>query len=169
MTLQLNQDEYQDIQTFLYHEAKLLDDWKLDEWLDVLTDDIRYHIPIRITRERGSETEFNDTSAHIDDNKYRLRKRVERLETEYAWAEDPASRTRHLVSNILITNTTDGEYDVTSNFILYRNRGDDPDHDLLSGERKDVLRRVNDELKITERTVLLDQSTLDTHNISFFI
>ena len=54
--------------------------------------------------------------------------------------------------------------------MLYRTRGDVPAFDILSAERHDVLRRAETgELQLARRTILLDQSTVLTHNIGFFM
>ena len=38
--------------------------------------------------------------AHFDEDRYSLEKRVERLDGDHAWTEDPPSRTRHFVTNV---------------------------------------------------------------------
>ena len=60
------------------------------------------------------------------------------------------------------------ESDVRSNLLLFRSRWDDPEHVVLSAERRDVLRRVDGEWKLAKRVVILDSATLPTMNISFF-
>lgn len=159
-----------EIEAFLKHEAELIDDRKFDEWLQLMTDDIVYQVPIRTTRDEREE-EFTDTY-HVDDNRFRLEKRVERLKTEYAWAEQPPSRTRHFVSNVRLTDTHDAddhqEYRVKSNLMLYVTRGDKPDPVVLSGERHDRIHH-NGDLRLAERVVLLDNTTLPLDRISVFI
>jgi len=97
---------------------------------------------------------------------------VERVETGFAWAEEPPSRLRHFITNIRageVRETPSGEEsDVRSNLLLFRSRWDDPEHVVLSAERRDVLRRVDGEWKLAKRVVILDSATLPTMNISFF-
>lgn len=158
-----------DVRRFLLREAELLDDRRFQEWLDCLTSDVEYRIPVRVTREAESDAAFIDM-AHIDDDKYRLDKRVERLQTHYAWAEDPPTRTRHFVSNIRVTATdTDGELTAKSNVLVSILRGDDPDPRFLSGERVDRLRRVDGDLLLADRRVELDHTTLPVASLSIFI
>ena len=96
--------------------------------------------------------------------------RVLRLETEYAWAEDPPSRSRHFVTNVQVAPGDSGdEFEVTSNLLLYRTRGDVATYDILSGERKDVLRRAGDGFRLAKRVVLLDQTTIMTHNLALIM
>ena len=158
------------VEQFLYFEAELLDDGRFEEWLDVLADDIEYLMPTRVTRSRGDGSEFLADMYHFEENKYRLRKRVERLGSEYAWAEDPPSRTRHAVNNVRVRpgEGTD-EFAVRSVLLLYRSRGETADHDLLSAERHDVVRREPDEWRLARRVILLDQATVATHNLSVFL
>jgi 3-phenylpropionate/cinnamic acid dioxygenase small subunit len=161
------------IEDFLYLEAELLDDRKLREWLDLLTDDVRYWMPIRHNPLERPE-DLSDELAkpgdgyYFDDDKTSLRVRVERLYVRNAWAEMPPSRTRHLVSNVRIKNDDGSEMEVHSNFLVYRTRME-TDQDTFVGTRRDILRRVNDSLKIAKRTIILDQAVLSAKNISIFL
>jgi 3-phenylpropionate/cinnamic acid dioxygenase small subunit len=161
------------IEDFLYLEAELLDDRKLREWLDLLTDDVRYWMPIRHNPLERPE-DLSDELAkpgdgyYFDDDKTSLRVRVERLYVRNAWAEMPPSRTRHLVSNVRIKNDDGSEMEVHSNFLVYRTRME-TDQDIFVGTRRDILRRVNDSLKIAKRTIILDQAVLSAKNISIFL
>ncbi|WP_256301535.1 aromatic-ring-hydroxylating dioxygenase subunit beta [Haloarchaeobius salinus] len=155
---------------FLYREAEFLDDGRLHDWLELLTDDVEYRVPRRVTRERGSEeSEFSDDGFHYREDLGTLRTRVKRFDREYAWAENPPSRTRRFVSNVRVEETSDDEVRVKSNLLLYRNQGDTTDSDLLVGERHDTLRRVDGSFKLAQREVQLDQTILDTRNLSFFL
>src|SRR5688572_11640103 len=94
-----------EIEQFLYEEAELLDDRRLHDWLALLTDDIRYRMPTRdnrVRREQSKELSGETEMAYFDDDKRTLVQRVKRLDTGLAWAEDPPSRTRHLVTNVRI-------------------------------------------------------------------
>jgi len=160
----------QEIDSYLFREAQLLDSGRFEDWLETLTEDVVYRMPLRVTRERRSANEFAGEMAHFDESRASLEMRVKRLGTRQAWAETPPSRTRHFVSNVRSWHgDCDDEFLVYSNLLLYRNRGDSPDHDLLSAERRDQLRRVDGELKLAVRTILLDQSTLGTLNLSVFL
>ncbi|AFK20974.1 3-phenylpropionate/cinnamic acid dioxygenase subunit beta (plasmid) [Haloferax mediterranei ATCC 33500] len=155
---------------FLFDEAERLDDGKLHEWLELLTDDVEYRVPRRVTRERGSEqSSFSEDGFLYREDMGTLTTRVERYDREYAWAENPPSRTRRFVSNVRVHDESDDEIRVKSNLLLYRNQGDTTEHDLLVGEREDQLRRVDGALKLARRTVYLDQTILATRNLSFFL
>lgn len=157
---------------FLYKEAQLLDDRQPIEWFEtVLTDDIDYRIPIRTTRERSAETEFSENSYHMQEDRGSLKVRVERMENDFAWSEDPPSRNRRFVSNVRVVDRDEavGEVAVKNNLLVHRTRADDTDPDLISGERHDTLRRVGDGWKLAERRVLLDHTVLGTPSLSIIL
>lgn len=156
-------------QEFLEHEAALLDHNRFHEWLALMTEDVVYTIPIRVTRRRGREDVVRDMF-HVEDNIHSLTLRVRRLDTDVAWAEDPPSRTRRFVTNVrVVAGDADGGLAVTSYLLFYRSRGDDGSHDLVSAERFDTLRIVEGELRLSRREVVLDQSTLGTKNLGVFL
>jgi len=159
-----------DVEQFLYYEAMLLDDRRFDDWLALLADDLEYWMPVRSTRARGDEAnEFAKPgeSAFFDDDKNSMSERMRKLVTGYAWAEDPPSRTRHLVSNVRI-NGIDGEtIDIGCNFMLYRSRLAN-DEDLWVGRREDRLRRNGESFVIARRHVYLDHVSLTSKNLSIF-
>jgi 3-phenylpropionate/cinnamic acid dioxygenase small subunit len=93
---------------------------------------------------------------------------VKRLDTGMAWAEDPPSRTRHLVTNVQITPRPQaGEYDVCSAFLCYRTRLE-TDVNIFAGRRDDVLRRTPSGWQIARRRILLDQNVVLAKNLSIF-
>jgi 3-phenylpropionate/cinnamic acid dioxygenase small subunit len=155
---------------FLYSEAELLDDNRLHDWLALLCDDIVYEVPIRVTRERAAGPGFSKSGFHMWETLSSLRTRIERLDGDYAWAEDPPSRTRRLIGNVRVAYADeDRTLAVKSNFLLYRGRHDTPDHQLLAGERRDLLRETDDGLRLAHREVLLDQTTLSMANLAILL
>lgn len=156
------------VEDLLVLEAQLLDDRMFDAWLELFTEDVIYRAPVRITRKQG-HSEIVDDMFHFDENIYSLRLRVRRLHTDVAWAEDPPSRTRHHISTVHVSpGTGQDELIARSAVLLYRNRGDAAEHDLLSMDRHDVLRRTERGLRIANRRALLDQATVGTKNLGVF-
>ena len=161
-----------EISQFLYREAKLLDDWKFREWLDVFAEDISYTLrttPNAQTRDRRRSIE-PPTTWVFNDTKDLLERRVARLETGMAWAEEPPSRTTHMVSNVIVEPTeVDGEYDVYVTYLLYRTQKE-KDITIYCGKRHDKLRQVESDLgfQIFNRKITLDQVTYNSHNLSVF-
>lgn len=159
-----------DITDWLHAEADLLDEGKYRQWSELLADDLHYVVPVRVTREREAESDVIVGMTHWDDDRNAIEMRVLRLETEYAWAEDPPSRSRHFVTNIQVApGENSDEFAVRSNLLLYRTRGDVPTYDILSGKRSDVIRRVAGGFFLVKRVVLLDQSTVMTHNLALIM
>src|SRR5580692_6328412 len=136
----MNEDFHREVEQFLYREARLLDERRFDEWLALLTDDIRYWMGGRSNRyprrskaiaildpARYVEDDMarDDELAILDEDKRSLTGRVRRLDTGMAWAEDPPSRTRHLVTNIEVERgDAASEVKAYSNFIVYRSRAE---------------------------------------------
>ena len=172
-----------EVEQFLYREARMLDDRRFKEWLTLFTGDVRYWMVNRSNRyprhskaisildpARYVEDDINsdDELAILDEDKSTLEARVARLDTGMAWAEDPPSRTRHMISNIEVEgDASDGEIKVYSNFIVYRSRAQ-LEEDFYVGARQDLLRRVDGEWKIARRRLVLDQNVLSAKNVSVF-
>lgn len=156
---------------FLVAEAALLDERRFDEWLELFTDDLEYIVPVRTIKRRGNGDDVDWESRHYDDNKASMSLRVRRLtETDVAWAEDPPSFTRRMVSNYrYAAGPGETELTVKTNLLLFRSRGTSGQHDLIAGARTDVLRLVDGRLKIAKRHVVLDQATLGTKNLGVFL
>lgn len=156
------------LRQFYAEEASRLDDREFEAWLDMLTDDVHYRVPVRTTTAEGGASEFLDL-CYVDDNRWRLEKRVERLRTEHAWAERPHTRTRHFVTNVRVVADDGDEVTATSNLLLYLNRGSSAESHVLAGERRDVVRRTGEGLRVAERTVYLDLATLPLDKLSVFV
>ena len=134
------------------------------------SDDTHYFMPIRRTRPRRElAKEFTQPGeiAYFDDTKQSLLGRVAKIASGTAWAEDPPSRTRHLVTNIRITEDRGDELDVASNFILYRTRLKSEETTWI-GSRSDVLRWDGDCFLIAKRLIRLEQTVLLSQNLSNF-
>src|SRR6266487_2231748 len=165
----------QQIEEFLYHEAELLDERRFNEWLDLLTEDVRYWMPMRRNVKFGElEREFTREGQDInwfDEGKETLTQRVQQILTGVHWAEEPLSRICHMVSNMQILHVTPSvlepaEVTVKCRFLIYRNRVE-TETDLLVGKREDVLQRVHGEWHIRQRKVVLDQNVLLAKNLTF--
>ncbi len=159
---------YGEIVEFYYREAELFDSSRLADWLATLTADVRYVMPVRTTTFRAKGDGFEDVS-FFDENFASLQTRVKRLETDFAWAETPPSRTRHFVTNILAqAGETSGDFNIRSNFMVTRTRADQG-YQFFTGLRQDLLRRAGDrEFKLAFRRILIDQTILSGSNLSIF-
>lgn len=173
MTVQgtgVDRDTRESIRDFLYLEALALDERRFRDWLELFADDAHYEMPVRVTREKLSEWELSPNSRIFDDSKETLDVRVKRLETDFVWAEQPPSRTRHFITNVVVEPTErPDEFRARSNCLVYRSRGDDHTPSLFSAQRNDVLRRAGDGWLIVHRWAALDQAVVNAHNMSIFI
>ena len=161
---------WHELQQFYFHEAWLLDQRKLNDWLDLLTEDVLYSMPRRKNvMRRDSEREFTGPGDmnFFEDDKELMRVRVARLETDMAWAEDPPSRTTHLISNLIVAPGEGGEVNAKTAFIVYKSHLE-TDSSLYTGWRDDVLRREDEGWKIAKRTIYMNANVLLSKNISIF-
>ncbi|WP_428536014.1 aromatic-ring-hydroxylating dioxygenase subunit beta [Rhodopila sp.] len=160
-----------ELMPFYIREAWLLDERKFREWLDIFTDDVLYFMPRRKNvprRELQRElTSLGDLAILEEDKRY-LEMRVTRLDTGMAWAEEPPSRTRHLVGNLEADKLDNGEVQARTAFMVYRSHLE-TDSQLLSGCREDVLRKVDGVWKVARRMIVLDANVLLDKNLSVFL
>jgi 3-phenylpropionate/cinnamic acid dioxygenase small subunit len=155
---------------FLVEEAHLLDTHQFEAWLELLTDDISYVMPVRVTAVKAVDEATVQTMHHFREDRYALRKRVERFLTTHAWTEDPQSRVRHHVTNVRTFAGRDfNVFEVESALLLFRSRGDRNPPDLVSAGRRDILRQTHDGLRLASRVVKVDESVLRTQNLAVFL
>lgn len=157
-----------EVEEFLFHEASLLDERRYEEWLALLTEDIHYWMPIRRTttaREVANEFTKPGDMAFFDDDKRALGLRVKRLGAGRAWAEDPPSRTRHLITNLRITGVAGDSVSTSANFQLYRTRLNS-EEDSWIGRREDTVRRVDGGFMLARRHIFLEQTVILSQNMS---
>lgn len=163
---------YNQILQFLYVEARLLDEIRLKEWGATLAQDLIYTAPLRETRPVNQQAaSVVRTMQHYHDDLRSVMGRIVRLTgTKSAWAEDPPSRTRRLVTNVLVEATDKpDEYSVRSYLLVTRSRFNFDEFDLISAERRDVLRADGESFKLARREILLDQAVLGTPNLAIFL
>lgn len=147
----------QEAEDFLYDEAALLDQWRLDEWLTLFTEDARYMVPS--TDMPNSDP--RETLGLIDDDIVRLRGRVTRLNSRRAHREFPVSRTRRMITNVRVTEAKGGDATVTASFLVYRVRNGQV-HPLM-GRYEYKLTRTPEGLRIRSRRAELDLDALIPH------
>lgn len=173
----MSHERIHSVQQFLYREARLLDDRRFREWLSLLTDDIDYSMPTRFNRLREGPDEQWEIEKELDElcffeeTKHSLTARVERFYTGMAWAEEPPSRTRHLITNIEVLESDKAdEVLVYSSFLTYRGRleGLEGDEDFFVGRREDTLRHVGDDWKLARRRIITDAIVMNAQNLSIF-
>jgi p-cumate 2,3-dioxygenase subunit beta len=150
------------IEDFLYEEAALLDAWKLDEWLGLLTEDATYRVP---SNDRP-DADPRGTLFTIADDIARIRARVTRLKDRNAHAEFPPSRTRRLITNVRIVERN--PLRVEANFVVYRYRRNEDVREFV-GRYRFVLKLVDGKMKIAAREAVLDAQELASLGAVSFI
>ncbi|MDI9933703.1 aromatic-ring-hydroxylating dioxygenase subunit beta [Rhodococcus sp. IEGM 1354] len=144
----------QDVEDLLFEEAELLDDWKLDQWLTMYTDDARYVVPPTDDRDADASSSL----MLIDDNRMRMGARVDRLNSRKAHREYPHSNLRHLVSNVRLDSPDRDELSVKASFAVYRSRAG---RDMCYfGRYRYLLVIIDGRLLIRSKRVELDMTTL---------
>jgi p-cumate 2,3-dioxygenase subunit beta len=146
------------VEHFLFEEAALLDNWRLDEWLALFTADARYVVPTTDNPDGDPRHE----AMFIDDDLTRLRGRVNRLKSRHAHREYPSSRTRRLIANVRLTRIGEQELDVEASFLVYRARAD-----LIAPYvgiyRYTLVREPSGDFRIRHRRAELDLERLSDH------
>ncbi|HMN80509.1 MAG TPA: aromatic-ring-hydroxylating dioxygenase subunit beta [Burkholderiaceae bacterium] len=140
---------------FLFHEARLLDGWKLNEWAALFTDDGEYLIP-PLDDPHGNPGE---TLFLVYDDRHRLGERAKRLLKRQAHAEFPHSVVRRLVGNVFVEPGEGELIRVSCNFAVYRSRAAGaevfPGHAIY-----DLVAGAGGELKIRRKRAIIDSDTL---------
>ena len=155
MTTTITREQVED---FLYAEADLLDSWRLDEWVGLFDQERGgYYMPT---------TDHPDGDPNVDlfliaDDMPKLRSRVEQLLSGLTWAENPRSRTRHMVSNVLIDERNGDDLRVSAAFAVHRFKNGAAD--VYVGSYLYGLTAVEGKLKIREKRCMLDMDALRPH------
>jgi p-cumate 2,3-dioxygenase subunit beta len=153
------------VEDFLYHEAALLDDWKLDAWQELLTEDAAYYVPPNDHLDGDHRT----TLFLVADDRERIRQRIIRIKDPNCHAEFPKSRTRRMISNVRILDVENDQVTVAANFVCYRFRRYERIREYVGGYRY-ILRQSGDGFRIKERRVFIDAHELGAlGSVSFIL
>ena len=159
---------YAEVRDFLFEEAALLDDRRYEDWFALLTPEIEYRVVGKVVRAASAPPrEF----VVLDDRLVDIRMRIDQIANpKLTFAENPAPVTRRSINNIRVKSSPAGErYCVDSNLLMYRQDAAARDPYLISAARRDILCRSGDALRIGNRDVHLDQSTVASANLPTFL
>jgi len=145
----------QQVEDFLYEEAALLDNWRLDDWLALMTADAVYRVP---SNDRP-DADPADTLFIIADDIHRIRARVARLKKTDAHAEDPRSRTRRMITNVRIVGVNGNMLRVEANFTVHRFRRNENIR-AYTGHYRYELNVEGGRMKIAKREAVIDSMEL---------
>jgi len=104
---------------FLYHEARLLDTQRYEEWLALFTEDATYWVPL----EHGQQDPY-ETSSIIHDDRTLLELRVKQIRHPRAHARQPVARTVHQVGNVVQLGQANGELQIGSTLTVIEFRSE---------------------------------------------
>jgi p-cumate 2,3-dioxygenase beta subunit len=152
-----------EVERLLFEEAALLDEWKLDEWLKLLTEDARYFVPPL----DAPNADHQNALFLIADSHASLRSRVGQLMGRSVWSENPRSRTRRLVTNVRVLESNSQKATVTANFAVWRFQFEQTD--VYVGQYRHVVVRGPTGLLLQERRAVLDLEALRPHGKLSFI
>src|SRR5262245_17068737 len=153
------------VEDFLFHEAALLDEWKLDEWQALLTDDAGYYVPPNDKLDGDPRA----TLFIIAHDRERIRQRIIRINDPNCHAEYPKSRTRRMISNVRIEGVDGDLVTATANFVCYRFRRNERIREYVGGYRH-ILKVAGDSFRIQERRVFIDAHELGSlGSVSFIL
>jgi p-cumate 2,3-dioxygenase beta subunit len=145
----------QDYEDFLFHEAALLDEWRLEEWYALFADGAVYEVP---TAGAGEDADSAEQLFYIADDYRRLRYRVDRLLDPGAHSEQPRSSGARLISNVrILERGADGDT-VGSVFVTYRAK--DGRVDRFFGHHRHHLALVDGRIRIRAKRTLLAMNSL---------
>lgn len=167
----VDRDTHFDIERFLTREARLLDQERFDEWLQLLTADIRYQLPVEEVRYREDTKPIGSATGNFiyDDDYALLEMRVKRTDTGLIWFENPRTSSRRLITNIDAEwSEQEDEVNVYSTFLTYRNRRQS-DETWLVGGREDRLRRTAAGWRLAHRLIRIDQRVIQDKNLHLFL
>lgn len=160
---------YNDLMHFLIEEAYMLDNSKYKDWVELLADDVLITMPVRQTVSRKNG-DGRGPLYWIYDTKEEAVFKATRYLGDSAWADDPPSRHRRMITNVRVYETdVEQEYLVQSYLLLQRNTGNQHTFSPFSARRDDILRREGDSWLIAKRNIIVDQAVIGQPNIGFVI
>jgi len=154
-----------EVEDFLFMEAELLDNWRLKEWEELLTEDACYYIPPNDEPE-GSH---RNTLFIVADDRERIRQRVIRVLDPNCHAEYPKSRLSRIIGNVRIVSVEGDLVTVTGNFVAHRYRRYERMGEYV-GNCRYILKRHGASFLIKERRMVLKSHELGSlGSVSFIL
>lgn len=139
-----------EVEDFLFHEAELLDSWRLPEWFQLFEPGASYFVPSPDL----PPTAMPDQALFlIADDHLRIEQRVLRLMKKTAHSEWPRPKTLHMVSNVRVRGVEGDAVRVQTAFATHRTK-ESITHTFI-GESHYLLTRATDGLRIREKRCLL--------------
>ncbi|MDQ1497581.1 MAG: hypothetical protein QOD57_4842 [Actinomycetota bacterium] len=168
--LPLADPRFETVLDFLYEEAELLDENRTKEWLELLSEDVVYTMPVRSTANRSEGAGFDTRMGYYEESYDSLRHRVVHLDVPSAWSMEPPPRTRRYVTNVRVWSMPGTEdLEVRSYLFFVRLDGDDTAMQCLSAARHDVMSLTNGGARLRRREILVDHTNLPATHLAVFL
>ena len=154
-----------DIEQFLFREARLADEGDYDGWEALWTDDGVYWIPAN-----GDDIDPNTQMSIVYDNRSRIALRVRQLNHDKRHSQNPRSRLRRLLANIELLdggNGDGGDVAVGANFLVYESR--ERGTTIWGGRSEYRLRQVDGRWRMSFKKVMLVDNDRPLSTLSFLI
>ncbi|WP_326639389.1 aromatic-ring-hydroxylating dioxygenase subunit beta [Streptosporangium sp. NBC_01755] len=151
-----------EIERFLYREARLADEHDYDGWEALWTDDALYWVPAG-----GPDVDPESQMSVIYDNRSRIRTRISQLKTGKRYSQSPPSNMRRLISNVEVVAVEGTDTVAEANFVLVESR--ERGTTLWSGRATYRLRRVEDDIRLAYKKVVLVNSAEALSTLAFLI
>lgn len=156
---------HQELDLFYAYEAELLDEWRLDEWLDLVDVGFTYRVPVPLVTDQHPQPGYDPSALFMDETRDSIAENwAARLTDEniaVSWADRPPVRTRRFLSALRV-RSTDGpqEYLARLNVrVAMVRQGTQPGE--MTGERFDIVRRADDSFVIVSRFAVLLEAIVD--------
>jgi 3-phenylpropionate/cinnamic acid dioxygenase small subunit len=143
-----NGDLQREVEQFLYREALLIDERRLDDWLALFADEALYWIP-----SQSADSDPSQEGPIVCEGRDGIALRVARLQHPSALHQVPPPRTRHFITNVLLQEASETDVRVASNQLVYAIRGRTETH--WPGVYEHTLRRVDGEWRIARKKVYI--------------
>ena len=153
-----------DLIGFVMHEARLLDEHRFEEWLDLFTDDGHYWMPLE-----WGQTDPKLHASLMYEDKLLLRIRIERLKGNRTFSQKPKSRCHHVLqlSTIDQRDEAAGQFQLYTPFHYVETRLDE--QTLYAGWARHHAVTVDGKLKIKLKRVDLVNCDAAFGNIQLFM
>ena len=138
-----------ELQAFIFHEARLLDERRWDEWRALFTVDGRYWVPLQ----GGAQADDGAHNSIADEDRLLLSLRIERLKNPRAHSQHPPSTCQHVLQQPTLdrSDPDTGLYELRSPFIYTEVRG--AECVVLTGCYRHHLVCIEDHLRIRLKRV----------------
>lgn len=154
-----------EVEDFLFQEAELLDNWRLKEWEELLTDDACYYVPPN----DAPEGSHRSTLFIVADDRERIHQRIIRVMDPNCHAEFPKSHLSRILGNVQIKEVVGDTITVTFNYVLHRYRRYERMGEYV-GSGRYILKRDGASFKIKERRMLIKSHELGSlGSVSFIL